>query len=136
MRNLVYESTPDCLVVVRGRETPTDEEWRGYLRLIERTIAETVPARALVITLGGSPTPQQRMQLNDVLAPVEATVRVAVLTASTYARGVVSVLSAENPGYRVFSPAEMDAALTYLGVRPSLTPALLEVVDRLRAQVG
>ncbi len=119
MRNIAYQRTDDCFVVVRSREAPTETEFEWYLATIERALREGMPPRCLVLTEGGSPSPAQRAGLAERLALVEGAVKVAVLTDSTFARGVATSVASTKPGYRVFAASELEEALVYLGVRPA-----------------
>ena len=136
MANIAYERTPDCFVVVRGRETPTDAEFEWYLATIENALKEGMPPRCLVLTAGSAPTPVQRGELAQRLAIVESAVKVAVLASSTYPRGVATALASTKPGYRIFEPEELQEAMEYLGIRPSSEPEIRSILDRLRVQVS
>jgi hypothetical protein len=133
MLNIAHEWTAECFVAVRGRGAPTAEEWEAYLSSIARGLQDGRPPRCLVLTQGTSPSPAERMGLAEQIAPVEASLKVAVITLSTYARGVVDALSTTHPGYRTFAPADLDQALEYLGVRVS---ALAEVKATLARLAG
>ncbi len=135
MRNIAYARTDHCFVVVRGREAPTDTEFEWYLATIERALREGMPPRCLVLTEGGSPSPAQRTGLAERLALVEGAVKVAVLTDSTFARGVVSSVASSKPGYKVFGANELDQALAYLGVRPSAAVDIKAELARLTAEM-
>ena len=135
MPNIAHEWISECFVAVRGKGSPTPAEWEEYLAGIARGLQEGRPARCLVLTQGSSPTPAQRVGLAERIVTVEPSLRVAVLTSSTFARGVVDALSTAHPGYRTFAPSALDEALDYLGVRVSAAADVKTTLDRLTRAV-
>lgn len=135
MRGIVFERTPECLVVVRGREALGDAEWAEYMRALEEIVRDGSSPRNLVVSYGGSPTPSQRRDLDERLASVRDTMKVAILTESTYVRGVATAITQERPGFRVFGLEQVDEAIAYLGMRPAAVNQIKATLDRLTREI-
>jgi hypothetical protein len=91
-KNFAYGRVDRFVVVVHGDEPPTDEVWKEY---IEYTFSGAVArdvVRHLVVTEGASPTSAQRKLLQektaDFLDADPMSVRAAIVTTSTFARGI------------------------------------------------
>lgn len=136
MANILFERTAECLVVVRTPAPLSDAEWASYVAAIEQLTRDSAQPRALVVAFGGSPSPTQRRRLNEMLTPVRGTLRVAVLTGSTYVRGVASAITSDIPGYRTFDLDALEEATDYLGLRPSGSAKVKVILERLRREVG
>ena len=100
MKNLALKVIDRLFIVVYGTADPTDEEWRGYLELVEHHGVERT--MQLICTDGGEPTSTQRRHLNEVLRG--RTVPVAVVSGSARVRGTVTALSWFNRKIKAFSP--------------------------------
>jgi hypothetical protein len=137
MRTLAFEQTPLAMITVLGRSTIDDAEWDAYTEAITAGVAIGTPPNALVWTDGGAPSPSQRARLEKATAMATSAgrLKVAILTDSTFARGVTNAMSLINRGYRAFSPTQLDDALAYLDVRPGRTDEVRTVLERLRAQL-
>jgi sugar (pentulose or hexulose) kinase len=118
------------IVSVNGRTDPTDAEWDAYMEAITQTLAhhkgDLTRIRGISISAGGGPASAQRAKVNQLLSG--RTVRVAIITASSVGRGIVTALSWFNPMIRAFSPARLSDAIRYLEL-PQNTQ------DALRAQL-
>jgi hypothetical protein len=132
MRSLVYEQTPACLVSVLGRGKLLDDEWQAYCRDIAHNMAADVAPRALVFSEGGAPDPRQGRQLQAATANVRDKVRVALITGSILARGILNAYALIEPGYRAFAPDRLDDAIAYLGLTAEEAAEIRAAHTRLR----
>lgn len=129
-KTLAYDYLYGCVAYVGTTEAPRQSEWLEYLRFARQHLPPTgEDARCLVVERGPGPNAGQRKALQEVTAGRSA--RVAVLTRSLLARGVVTALSWVKPGYRAFPPEDMPAALEYLGLREIEARAVRERVEAL-----
>ena len=127
-----YASLGHVLVLDHGTTAPTAHEWLEYCEALKQ--AGTRPDTTLLVVTGDAgPTPKQRDELQRFAPP---NIRVAVVTGSPLARGIVTLLGWFNATIRAFTPAELTAALTYLGVTESETPLVLEGVAAMRAELS
>jgi hypothetical protein len=136
MPGLAYDRCGELLVVVMGREAVPDAEWDGYLDFIARTLPAGRPARALVFTDGAAPTPAQRTRLDQQIHSLFPDPRVALITGSTFARGVLNAIAFFSRGYRAFAPDQLRDAFAYLGIAPSAGPQVELTARVLRGAIG
>jgi hypothetical protein len=114
---LVVRTLAPSLVVLRESiDTPFDEEWDAFLRLLKDNRENFAKLRILVVTDGGGPNAAQRKRLDAVLAG--RPVRVAVVTDSAKSRFIASAISLINRDHRGFSRAEIDGAYDHLALSP------------------
>lgn len=77
------------------------------------------------------------MQRRDLEAATqEHTSRVAVVTASRTARGIVTAISWFNREIKAFAPAKHEDAFVYLELTPSETAKTLECVREMASRLG
>lgn len=126
-------------VLVHAEVSPADTDWDRTIerwgRFSRRIRAGGGQPCCLVFSSGGEgPNARQRRLLDEVNA--EARPRVAVATASSVARGIVTAISwFGHTEIRSFHPNELDAALAYLGIplaeRPRVERSIAAVRERL-----
>jgi hypothetical protein len=131
MKNVVTASRGRVLMVAHNAEPPTDEEWKDFLRALDRHGIEG--ARLLVWTDGAAPNSAQRQALNDQLGG--RTIPIAVLSTSTFVRGVATAISWFNPGVKVFPPDKVNDAIRHLGIEGPLAVKMAEAFAQLRAEL-
>lgn len=102
---------PNLLVMRETFDTPRDEEWNAFLRLLE-ACEDIERVRLLVVTDGGGPNSAQRSRLEGVLKG--RSMRVAIVTDSAKSRFIASAISLFNRDHRGFSRAEMAGAYAHL----------------------
>lgn len=101
-------------VAVYGDQSPSDEEWAVYMDTM-RTIT---PDDSLVIfSWGGYPTMKQRRVLEEAVTHHEG--KVAVVTESRIARGVVKAISWTGKQIKAFDFSRRDAAFEFLDLSDS-----------------
>lgn len=135
MPTLVFEQTPACIIAIFGGQAITDREWDAYLAAIEESTRRAAAARALVITGNVAPSPAQRRRLDAAIHSVREQLKVAIVTNSTFVRGVVSAFAIFVRGYRAFDEDALDEALAYLDVRGHHADEVRAAVIRLRARI-
>lgn len=136
MPSVVSEATPSCVVAIFGPTTMYDAEWEAFVAVIRDAIAAGIPARCLVISDGAAPGTKQRAKLEATLTPVRSRLKVAILTDSTFVRGVVNAFALVTPGgYRAFAPDRFDEAMTFLEMRPAQAEEIRAAVMRLRGRL-
>ena len=125
---MAFKVIDRLFIVVYGAADPTDEEWRGYLELVERHgIDRTMQ---LVCTDGGGPTSAQGRRLNALLDG--RTVPVAIVSSSARVRGTVTTLSWFNRRIKAFPPAALHDAIAYLEIPVSRSELIEREVGKLR----
>lgn len=122
-----------CLVLALLEQSPSDDEIRESFEAANAPyFKHSVRPRVLWVTQGGLPTPTQRSWLVNAMAPFDTTiVKSAVVTSSTFARGVAAGYSQMRPIYRLFNADELDAALEFLGIPLSDCAAVKAFADEL-----
>jgi hypothetical protein len=113
-RNLVTRRVGQMLISLENKETPTDEEWDDFLKVLREGRDDFATLKLLVITEGGGPTAAQRKRLEQALGG--RTLRVAVVTDSIKVRFIVSSIALLNRFISTFSKAELPRAYEYLGL--------------------
>lgn len=132
-KTLAFSRMRDCLLYVGLDETPSDEDWAAYLEFLRAHARPHRLNRALVVPQRSIPTARQRRLLAEVVARLP--IRVAVLTDSLAARGVVTALSWFNPGYRCFGAAALEEALAFLGYRDEALGLVRRHALQLKAEL-
>jgi hypothetical protein len=118
--------------LVYGVDAPTDEEWTRCLTLFrERAGRES---RFLVETRGGGPDAKQRKVLAELLRDQDA--RVAVMTDSIVARGILTALAWLGLPQRGFALNDLRAASEYLGLSSEELQHAARELARLRNELG
>jgi hypothetical protein len=130
--NIAFGSIPDLALILlyHARRNPNDLEWQTYLDFLRRMAVGTSGYRMLVETDGGHPTRSQQQAMNEI-ANGNA-VRVAVISHSTTARFVTSVMVLTNPDIRCFAPNQHREAYAHLGVPSAAMERTNEIRERVR----
>lgn len=128
MKNMQFKVVGQTFIVVYGTRNPSNEEWEGYLAVVERQGFESTVQ--LIVTEGGGPDSPQRKLLNDKLKG--RSVPVAVISKNPIIRGVVTALSWFNTKIRAFVPSNFAEALRHLGLPASEGKTLEREVNELR----
>ncbi|HEY5960755.1 MAG TPA: hypothetical protein VIV60_29575 [Polyangiaceae bacterium] len=131
--NIAYCSIPELSLVVlhHAKCSPNDLEWQAYLDFTRRLEIGRSAYGILVDSDGGHPTRSQQQRMSEVANG--ALVRVAVISPSTTARFVTSVLVLANPKIRCFSPAQRLQAYAHLHLPATATERVNEISAQVRA---
>jgi hypothetical protein len=115
VKNVAYVVWEGRLLVAFGRRSADAGEWAAYAQLVR---CEAVPrARILVVSHGGALEFYQRRELQDIFSG-HTDRRIAVVTGSTFARGVAIAMSLIDPTYKAYPPKRLEEALEYIEVPP------------------
>ena len=128
------------VVIVHNELTPSDEDWRSWVAFNHENVAEEgLVGRYLIVSDGGAPTAAQRRMLHETMAaPLKKDptfIRTAVVTPSTFVRGVVTAMSWLDPIFRAFSPKDIASAYKYLGIPSDYHPAVEQMIASLKAEL-
>jgi hypothetical protein len=135
MKTMAYGKVGGSIVTLLKRQKPSDADWDQYVALI-RMLPPGQPYRVLVWSLGGSPTPEQRKRLDDVIGGHQKTSRVAVISDSMLVRGIVSAMRVVQPMYQSFSPSNIESAFRYLELSEGEIREASALVKRLQREIG
>lgn len=135
MATMVFEATSSGMVVGIGTQPPADADWDAYMGAIKASVVDRMPPVTLAFTFGGAPTPAQRRKLDQAVAGGPE-FKVAILTDSTFARGVVNAFALLYSGYRAFGLRDLGPATQFLGAGPSAARELEAALYRVRARLG
>ncbi|HVH45983.1 MAG TPA: STAS/SEC14 domain-containing protein [Labilithrix sp.] len=116
-----------------GLTTSSAEEWTRYVLALQALGKEHRQVALLVIADVGILTSPQREEL---ARHAPKGIRTSVVTASTIARSIVSLLGWLDANIRAFSPSAIDAAFNYLAVPSDQRPSILRQVASMRVQVS
>lgn len=108
--NVAWRTIDNLHVIMFGKNSPTDHEWRAYIDDWKR-YAHRPNIKVLVYSFGGNPTGSQR---HDLLKTMSEPVPTAVVTTSPLARVIGLALRAANPAMLVVSPADEYRAYDHL----------------------
>ncbi len=139
-RTMAWGRVNAFVVVVHEKLPPSDEEWDEYIQFnLDSGVEHGLNVRYLVVTEGGAPTAPQRKTFHDALTPLLKKrpdfMRGAIVTPSTFVRGVVTAMSLVNPVMKAFSPAEIKASYAYLGVPEAYVGLIEALVASLKASL-
>lgn len=120
-------------LVMNTKDNPSDAEWAEYVDFTIKNLAHFTST--MIITEGGGPNTMQRGMMNDMLEAKGFKQKVAVVTLSRLARGIVTALSWFNPNVRAFSTVQIPAALTYLDIPAADHEGVIKEIRGLRAKL-
>jgi hypothetical protein len=119
------------VLVVQDAKTPTDEEWARFMALCEQRTTHEL--RVLVETpYGAAPDAKQRKLFADAL--LKEDLRIAVMTDSLVARGIITAFAWLGISLRPFSVGHYRAAADYLGLSDGDLTQALQELPRLRQE--
>ena len=130
-KTLGYGKIHDVLLYISAKRPPNDADWAEYVAFFRK--AEQPNFRGIVVERGSGPNAAQRKQITDIMSTV--TSKVAVMSASPVARGVMTAMSWFSKGFQAFSPDEMDRALEYLGVPSLMATQVKQLVQKIQQEL-
>lgn len=136
MKTLISTSIDGCVVAVFGTTAPSRADWTEYLELLRAEVPGSPRQRGLIVSHGGTPENYQRRELEQVTGRSTSHRRLAVLTNSTFVRGVIKAMSIFDSSYRGFSLSELDLALRYLELPERSWSEIQQAVQRASEGVG
>lgn len=130
-RSLGFAKCGNCLVYLSSTSAPGESDWAEYMEWLTAALDEKGRGKLeiLVYERGPGPNAAQRKQLRTLVE--ERDVKVAVVTTSPVARGVMTALSwfAKSAVYRAFAPAELESAFEFLELDHRAKTAVRQVID-------
>jgi hypothetical protein len=133
MKSIAFGKS-DCLIYAGGVGPPSEQDWAGYVSFLQSNLHPQGTNPMLIWTLGGAPSPSQRKAATEVIKPYTGTLKIAVVSGSAMARGILTAFSwFVQMQFRTFSLNHIDEALEYLEVPSSrrvLAKAMLENLKR------
>lgn len=116
------------MILLQGKETPTDPEWSEVIRLVSAT-DDINTTQVLVVTDGGGPSLAQRQKLEHVLRGTK--VCSAVVSDSVKVRFIVATVALFSSKISSFTLREIHKAYDYLG----LTSAQIMLAEKSLAEM-
>jgi hypothetical protein len=121
------------VLLVHGPSTPAAAEWTRYVLALEAIGKEQPQVTLLVVAEDTGPSSAQREEL---ARHAPKGIRTSVVTTSTIARSIVTLIGWIDAGIRAYAPAQIDEAFKHLAVPPDRRPAVLRQVAAMRAQLS
>lgn len=136
MAEMAYELEGRLLVVAHTKAAPGDT-WNVFVRDLSAHASKHWHANPciLVFSDGGGPDAVQRKALLEAVPQIR-NARGAVLSSNALIRGITTAFSWFTKGFRVFSPAELPAALAWLELQKAEETAISAIIVRLRRELG
>lgn len=136
LRGTNYRLAGEILYLCYGTEPPSSEQWDRLLSEVRRHLKTHPHLRALIRTGTVGPSARRRSDVNELVRSANATVRVAVMSASPAVRGIVTALSWANVlAIRSFQPRDLAGALAFLEVDPSRQGEASRILEELSLRV-
>jgi hypothetical protein len=133
-KRMMHRAVGHVLLAVHRAESPTSDEWNAYVDTAKALSQMIAKPAALTVTEGGAPNTVQRAQINDLLAG--RTFPAAIVSKSTFVRGIVTALSWFNPATKAFEPGKFTAACEHAGVLGAQRESLERHIDEMRTELG
>lgn len=139
-KNMAFGAVNAFVILVHNKHPPTDDEWNDYLQFsVARGLTHGLLSYYLVLSEGGAPSAAQRKMLYDSISTVlqknPSVMRTAIVTSSTFVRGIVTAMRLFEPIYQAFSPDDMKGAYAYLGISPAYFGEIEAMIAALKAQL-
>ena len=128
---LIRQLTDTLVVAVYGESSPTDADWERYMAVVKGL---TKPYRMVIFSAGGGPTTMQRRDVEEVTNGQQS--RVAVVTTSRVARGIVTAIAWFNRDIKAFEPTKHVEAFTYLGLDDAERTKVLVAAKEMATELG
>jgi hypothetical protein len=134
MEVLAYASWNGVTLAAFGPTAANKPEWDAYMEFLRR---ESRPKpRALIFASRSALEHYQRRDLEHLAKTMDRDQRIAVVTSSTFVRGFTKALSLVEPGYRGYSPAELESAFEYLQIPRHSFREVERLFNELRTRVN
>ena len=115
-RKAVCRRIGPLVILLQGKDAPTDTEWHEVIRLVSTT-DDINNTQVLVVTDGGGPSLAQRQSLENVLRGTK--VCSAVVSDSVKVRFIVATVALFSSKISSFTSREIHKAYEYLGLSGS-----------------
>ena len=141
VKNAAFRLLGDVGLVVHNARNPNREEWDAYLAMSLAATAvvggDLARFRQIVFTDGGGPNLAQRRASADLAKGYKNgnKVKVAVVSRSVVARGIVTAFRWLGLPLRSFDPDQLAEAFAFLAVSSAEAVAICAAVEELCATV-
>jgi hypothetical protein len=142
VKNAAFKLVHNVGVCVHNLRNPSKEEWDSYLemsRAVRRAAGDDLSNfKQLVFTDGGGPNVAQRKASTDIAAGARNSeaLKVAVVSRSLVARGLVTAFRWLGFPLRSFAPEELEETFAFLEVSRAEALDICLAVEELCAVVG
>ncbi len=141
MKNASYKLVHGVVLAVNNMRNPNREEWDAYLEMVlavkEELGGDCTKFRQLIFSDGGGPNAAQRKSvaaLGRGLKDVDK-IRVAIISRSVVARGIITAFRWLGFPLRSFAPDELDEAFAFFEVSKDEAVDLCDAVLEICATV-
>ena len=96
-RSMNHQWQGDVIYCFHRRALPDNADWDAFLDTVAHNVRPNDKVRVLVNTEAAGPNAAQRQRMNELMNGLGSKLRVAVLTESVLARGIIQALSWMKP---------------------------------------
>jgi hypothetical protein len=132
--NFLVRRIGDLILIVQNTETPSRQEWEGFLRLLSEMKAQLSKCKILIMTEGGGPDADQRKRLQMTLE--RTPVRVAVVSDNLKVRFVASTIALFHRQHRAFGKLELPQAYEHLGMTLEDRRIAQDAIPKMIGELG
>jgi hypothetical protein len=129
---LIERVSATLAVAVYGDDSPIQDEWEVYLATM-RTLQPGY--RMVIFSSGGGPTTMQRRDLEQITEGQDSA-RVAVITRSLLARGIVTAIRWFNREIKAFDPSHRQEAFVFLKLNKGEVEEVLRFAMAMAKELG
>ncbi len=139
MKNLACELVGDIVLCIHNANAPSDSEWQVYvdccLAAARLNQGDFSRVRQVVFTDGGAPNGAQREKAVAAVEPLKGAKegKVAVMSASSIVRGIVTVFNWFNFAVRAFAPSRVEDAFRFLSINADESAKVWRAAERMGA---
>lgn len=141
MRNAAFKLVHKVGICVHNARNPNKQEWDEYLAM-SRAVKDAMGGDAanfkqLIFTDGGGPNAAQRMASTEVAKGGKNAhkIKVALVSRSVVARGIVTAYRWLGFPLRAFSPEQLAEAFAFIAVPDAVAMDLCAAVEELCATI-
>lgn len=141
-RNAAFRLVGNVVVVVHNAVAPTSEEWEQYIATLFKACKlygnDLSVCRQFVLTDGGGPNSAQRAASLKAAEqmPHSQLMPVAVVSSSTFVRGIVTAFNWFNMNLKAFSPQDVHKAISFLKIDEPTVQAIYEELTLIEHDIG
>jgi hypothetical protein len=141
VRNAAFKLVHNVGICVHNARNPSKQEWDEYLAVsqsVKDVAGEDVSNfKQLIFTDGGGPNSAQRTASTDLAKGVKSAekIKVAVVSRSIVARGIVTAFRWLGFPLRSFTPEQLAAAFAFIAVSDAEAMDICAAVEELCATI-
>jgi hypothetical protein len=132
----------NVIVVVHTVMGPSNEEWEEYIQILSQARRlhgdDLSTCKQLMLTDGGGPSTAQRAALIKAMEELPGATRVpgAVVSESTFVRGIVTAFNWLDLNFKLFPPDDVDRAIAFLQIEDGTLEAIWEELAIVNEEIG